>query len=97
MTLPSLPCYLKQIYRRSPHEVPLPPVRLAIVGVHVHQELPRLLPEQQSHREGHSGNTHHEEGQLPATEDTVHSRSVQQEDEDAGLQGNTAEHVLVEA
>lgn len=76
--------------------MPLPPVGLAVVGVHVHEELAGLLPDEERHGEGESGDAEHEEGQGAAAEDVVDAGSVEQEDEDDGLEGDAAEHVLVE-
>ena len=74
----------------------MPPIEFSIVGVHVHEVLSALFPEQQSHREGESRDAEHEEGERPASEDAVDAGGVEQEDEDDGLEGDTAEHVLVE-
>ena len=67
-----------------------------MVGIDVHQELPGFFPDEEQHGESHSRNTQKEEIERSASKDTVHSRDVEQEDEEDGFYQDSEEHVVVD-
>lgn len=52
---------LNKINRWSPQEVSGPPIRIAVVGIHVEEHFSDLFPAEESHGEQKTRNTEEEE------------------------------------
>ena len=81
----------------SPKEILLPPIWFSIIGIHVDQEFPALFPDKQEHRKSEAGNPQDKEVKGPASENSIDSGHVQQENKEDGFCEDSEEHVLVEA
>ena len=81
---------------KSPEEVSGPPVGRTIWGFHVYQHLSGFFPAEQQHGWQKTRNTKQEELQRSATEDSIDTWDIKQDNEENSLTGDTTEHVLVD-
>lgn len=80
----------------SPEQVSSPPIWFTIRSFHVHEHFSGLFPTKEQHWRQKAGNTQQEEFQRPATEDSIDTRHVEQDNEQDSFTSNTTEHVFID-
>jgi hypothetical protein len=81
---------------KSPEQVSRPPVGTAICSFSVHKGFSGLFPTEEQHWRQKAGNTQQKEFQRPATEDSIDTRHVEQDNEQDSFASHTTEHVFID-